>query len=288
MVVVTITNCSPKLRGDLSKWLLEINTGVYVGKVSAKVRDALWKRICENISDGQATMVFSAQNEQHMDFYVHNTSWKPVDLDGIKLMKHMNPTAVNSGSELKPGYSYASIMRKAQRKKKRIAPKDYIILDIETTGISYENDEITEIGYIKVENGKMTEEKGALIKTEKNIPENITKLTGISDQMLLESGVELKGVLEELFAVINGQNVVIYNADFDLNFLEKGAKKYDLEFPSVTIADVFEIARKRLRGLENYTLETVAKAFGITEKQRHRAIEDCQILFEVYCKLNEI
>ena len=88
MIVLTIANCPPKLRGDLSKWLLEINTGVYVGRVSARVREALWQRVCENIRDGQATMVFTANNEQHMDFYVHNTAWEPVDLDGIKLMKH--------------------------------------------------------------------------------------------------------------------------------------------------------------------------------------------------------
>lgn len=90
MIVITLTKCPLKLRGDLSKWLIEINTGVYVGKVSARVRDALWKRICENISDGHAMMVFSAQNEQNMDFRVHNTTWMPVDFDGIKLMKHPN------------------------------------------------------------------------------------------------------------------------------------------------------------------------------------------------------
>ena len=96
-----MTNCPPKLRGDLSKWRLEINTGVYVGHVNARVREALWQRICENIRDGQATMVFTTNNEQHMDFYVHNTSWKPVDLDGIKLMKHPDKTSYMAEDELK-------------------------------------------------------------------------------------------------------------------------------------------------------------------------------------------
>ena len=49
MVVVVLTDCPPKLRGDLSKWFFEINTGVYVGNVSARVRERIWKRICENI-----------------------------------------------------------------------------------------------------------------------------------------------------------------------------------------------------------------------------------------------
>ena len=51
-----MTNCPPSLRGDLSKWLCEINTGVYVGNVSSRVRDAIWDRVCENLKNGQATL----------------------------------------------------------------------------------------------------------------------------------------------------------------------------------------------------------------------------------------
>ena len=57
MVVITLSDCPPKVRGDLSKWLIEINTGVYVGQVSMRVREELWKRICENLHTGRATMV---------------------------------------------------------------------------------------------------------------------------------------------------------------------------------------------------------------------------------------
>ena len=63
MVVLVLTDCPPKVRGDLSKWLFEINTGVYVGNISARVRELLWNRICENIRQGQATMVYSAAGE---------------------------------------------------------------------------------------------------------------------------------------------------------------------------------------------------------------------------------
>ena len=87
IVVVAITNCPPKLRGDLSKWLFEVNTGVYTGNLSSRVRDAVWDRICQNIGSGSATMVFSAGNEQNLDFRVCNSSWTPVDYDGIKLMR---------------------------------------------------------------------------------------------------------------------------------------------------------------------------------------------------------
>ena len=64
MIIICISNCPPALRGDLSKWLSEVNTGVYIGKLSAKVRDELWKRVCNSIRSGQATMVYSTNNEQ--------------------------------------------------------------------------------------------------------------------------------------------------------------------------------------------------------------------------------
>ena len=78
-----MTDCPPRLRGNLSKWLCEINTGVYVGQLSSRVRDALWDRVCKNLQTGRATMVYTTNGEQKMDFRVHNTSWTPVDFDGI-------------------------------------------------------------------------------------------------------------------------------------------------------------------------------------------------------------
>ena len=127
MIVVSMTKCPPKLRGDLSKWLLEINTGVYVGKVSARVREALWQRICENISDGQATMVFSAQNEQHMDFYVHNNkSFMPVDFDGIKLIKHLNKTLFQSDSTSDCSNVSGKLIGK--RRRNSVSQNSYVLL----------------------------------------------------------------------------------------------------------------------------------------------------------------
>ena len=86
-----MTDCPPRLRGDLSKWLQEINTGVYVGNVSGRVRDAIWDRVCENLKNGRATMVFSANNEQRMDFRVHNSGWVPVDYEGLQLIRRPLP-----------------------------------------------------------------------------------------------------------------------------------------------------------------------------------------------------
>ncbi len=100
MVVITMSSCPPKLRGDLTKWLFEIHTGVYVGQISAKVREMIWNRVCENIKDGQAVMVYNFANEQHLEFRTHNTAWKVRDFDGIKLM--MRPKAPEQTEDVLP------------------------------------------------------------------------------------------------------------------------------------------------------------------------------------------
>jgi len=116
MIVLTLSDCPVSLRGDLSKWLIEINSGVFVGRVSARVRDKLWERVRETIKGGRATLVYPARNEQHMDFRVHNSEWEPIDFDGIKLMLRPSPARVKKLGGLRLGYSKASLHRKIKKR----------------------------------------------------------------------------------------------------------------------------------------------------------------------------
>ena len=167
MIVVTLTDCPPKLRGDLSKWLMEVNAGVYVGKVSARVREELWKRICENLLHGRATMVFSTNSEQGMDFYVYNTSWTPVDFDGIKLMRRPNSIMIESGQ--KQNRSKAAVQQMIRQKERSKARENnqggYVIIDVETTGLNSESDEIIELAGIRIVNHEVTD-KIAMLAAE--------------------------------------------------------------------------------------------------------------------------
>ena len=288
MVAVSLTNCPPKLRGDLSKWLLEINTGVYVGQVSARVREALWKRICENVGSGQATMVFSTNNEQRFDFYVHNTLWRPADFNGIKLMKHMNtvPYKVNTDSDNKPSMSMAAIQRMNKKRRRNSLLTSYVLVDIETTGLSCESDKIIEIGFIDVSGGKIKERQSFLISVD-TIPAGIVKLTGITEELVHREGCELKAALEKAFEIMDDRNVLIYNAEFDLAFLKKGAEICELDFPDIHLLDVLELTKKMVKNAPNYKLDTIASLMEITKEQTHRALDDCLLMNEVYLKLNE-
>ena len=146
--------CLPRLRGDLSKWLCEINTGVYVGNVSSRVRDAVWDRVCQNLKNGQATLVYTAAGEQRMEFRTHNTSWEAVDFDGIKLMRRPLPQTQTEAMDLKPGFSKAAKYQMAQKMAQRTARKpgknDYTVIDLETTGLHAATDSIVEYGAVRL------------------------------------------------------------------------------------------------------------------------------------------
>ena len=289
MIVLTMTNCPPKLRGDLSKWLLEINTGVYVGNVNARVRELIWKRVCENIKNGQATLVFPANNEQHMDFYVHNTNWQPIDLDGIKLMKHPK-NIYEQGEMLKSGFSNAAKRRMGLKKNARRVEKadnDFVIIDIETTGLSVENDEILEIGAIRIVNGKTVEEYERLIAVKTEIAQNISELTGITQEQVIENGKPINEALPSFMDFVKGSEVAGYNVNFDHDFLLAECSRQGIDITKIKFTDVMTIVKSKLKGMRSYNLESVAKRLGITTKQQHRALSDCYLLYQVYCKLNE-
>ena len=120
MVVIVLTACPVGLRGDLTRWLLEIAPGVFVGHIDARIRDRLWERIIDLLRDGRAVMVYSARNEQHMAFKVYGADWSPVDCDGFQLIKR--PKEAKEGSFVgtpRKGWSNASKYRKARKFSKR-------------------------------------------------------------------------------------------------------------------------------------------------------------------------
>ena len=299
MIVIMLSDCPPKVRGDLSKWLCEINTGVFVGNVSSRVREEVWQRICENIKSGQATMVFSAPGEQKMDFRVHNTTWEPVDLDGIKLMRRPLPAARKSdGTEKEEqrhqgAKSRAEQLYMAERMAKARAKKQfqegYVVLDIETTGTSLEKDEIIEIGALKVESGAVTEEFSMLTRINGEIPVEIQKLTGITEKELQSMGRPLEEVLEKLFEFAGNRIIVGHNVTFDYNFIRAACRKMKLEMRLETASrDTLALSRRKIKGVGSYQLEALMKHLGYEVSNAHRALADCYLTWQLYQKLNEM
>lgn len=297
MVVVVLTNCPPKLRGDLSMWLFEINTGVYVGNISARVRDLLWERICSNVKHGQASMVFSTSGEQKLDFRVYNTSWSVVDFDGIKLMRRPNSKqsiAKEALIDRSLDYGFSAVSRFEKNKhfqlsshKKIRDDENYIVIDIETTGLSHLSDNIIEIAAIKVKDGNPIEEFQSLIKCEFCIPEQVTQLTGITNEDLEKDGRGVREVLIDFIQFISDQPLVCHNMSFDINFIQATCKKNNIKIPKNKCIDTLVLAKRKLKFLTNYRLETIAEVLEIPSENHHRALRDCYITYNVYNKLKE-
>lgn len=287
MVVITMNNCPPKLRGDLTKWLFEIHTGVYVGRVSAKVREMLWSRVCQNIKDGQAVMVYSFANEQHLEFRTHNTEWKIRDFDGIKLM--MRPKSPEQTEEVLPkGFSSASKRLIAGRRRRSAGNigQEWVFLDIETDGLDFEKSRIIEVAALVADETRIKQSWSALIKQDKALSPQIVELTHITDEML-SRGIELECALKQLGDIVRGKVAVCFNKSFDIGFLEREFEKNNLEIPFGKVIDALALARKRVRDVNNYKLGSLAEYFGISCEQ-HRALPDCETLYKVFLKLNEI
>ena len=289
MIVLTLTDCPARLRGDLTKWLVEINTGVYVGNVSARVRDELWDRVCEHVKEGRATLVYTARNEQGMAFRVHNTKWEPVDFDGITLMRRPAQTAMAEKPDGAPLPARVEQRMLAQRNASRRAwiMEDYVVIDLETTGLSAAHDDIIELAALRIRKGQKAAAFERLVRIDKRLPASITELTGITDGLLTEQGVLLNTALTEFIAFLGNDVIIAHNAPFDISFLRAACKSEAMNMPRSRVIDTLDIARKRLKGLSDYKLSTVAAALGLHADGLHRAISDCELLHCVYAKLNE-
>jgi len=293
-VIIVLSDCPPKLRGDMSKWFFEINTGIYVGNVSARVREKLWERITTNIGHGHATMVYSAPGEQRMCFLVHNSYWKPVDFDGITLM--CRPDHRNRPSEVdkkETGFSNAAKRQYAQIKAKKgheldgFCASSYVVLDFETTGLDAQKDSIIEVGAILVDRGKIAEKMETLVHCQRNIPPEITQLTGIKNEHLEKEGISLDDAICRLWDLSEEFPFVCYHAPFEKAFLTEACSKTAQRFDNRFI-DVLQFAKLLLPEIGNYQLAALANYFGIVQTSRHRALADCVLTQEVYVKLKEI
>lgn len=285
MVVLSVTNCPQQLRGDLTKWFIEIDIGVYVGKITARVREKIWSRVCDNIKTGKAIMVYSTNSEQGFAILTHNTAWTPIDCEGIWLMqKSNNTTDALTQSELVKGFSKAA--QYAKRKKYRNSSiKQYVILDLETTGLNFDSDRIIEIGMLRVVDGHIVNQYQNLINSDKVIPPEIISLTGITSDMVTENGISEEVALQEVKSFIGNDTVVGYNVDFDIKFIKKMCERHSQNLFICKCKDILRLVRRKLH-LDNYRLETVARACDVEIGVTHRALEDCKLINRINNELN--
>ncbi|NIH83757.1 type I-E CRISPR-associated endoribonuclease Cas2e [Amycolatopsis granulosa] len=92
MTVIVVAACPVGLRGHLTRWMLEISPGVFVGTINQRIRALMWARVIDMVKTGRAIMVYHAPNEQGLAFEVHQHDWQPIEHEGIHLILRPNTT----------------------------------------------------------------------------------------------------------------------------------------------------------------------------------------------------
>lgn len=155
-----------------------------------------------------------------------------------------------------------------------------VVFDIETTGLSRTKDCIIEIGAVKVVNGEITEKFSTFVNPKRPIPLEIEKLTSINDSMVMDADT-IDVVLPKFLEFCKGCIMVAHNASFDTGFISKNAQELGLKC-DFTIVDTVGMARNLLPDLNNFKLDTVAKAVNVSLEHHHRAVDDAGCTAEIY------
>ena len=148
---------------------------------------------------------------------------------------------------------------------------EYVVFDLETTGFSSEHDKIIEIGAVRVKNGKISEKYSTFVNPERKIPERITELTSITDDMVKDAPV-IEKVLPDFLKFIGDNALVAHNAGFDHGFIRQKAKDQGIE-TDFTVVDTVGLARVLFPELAKYKLDNIAKKLKISLENHHRAVD---------------
>tara|TARA_Y100000310_G_C20677445_1_gene813908 strand:- start:254 stop:832 length:579 start_codon:yes stop_codon:yes gene_type:complete len=151
--------------------------------------------------------------------------------------------------------------------------ESFVIVDIETTGLSKHRHKITEISAIKFQNGEIIDEFNTLINPETKIPKFITKLTGINNEMVKDSP-KIHEVINDFHDFTKDSHFVAHNATFDYNFLNHNLKQHTQKELTNNIICTCKLARRLLPELPNKKLGTVCEHLDIGNYQAHRARGD--------------
>lgn len=162
----------------------------------------------------------------------------------------------------------------------------YVVFDIETTGLYATRDKITEIGAVKVLDGKVCDTFSTFVDPGIPIPEFITKLTGINDA-IVTGAPNIEAALNSFLEFTGELPVVAHNATFDTGFIKVAAKVYNNKFDNIII-DTLQMSRSLFPKLSKHKLDVVAKHLGVKLENHHRAVNDAAATAEIFIKCLEL
>lgn len=158
--------------------------------------------------------------------------------------------------------------------------KEYIVLDLEMTGLSAKTDQIIEIGAIKICDGQSTDSYACIVNSHCMVPHQITELTGITSEMVQE-GIEKDVAIAGLLDFMEGYPLVGQNLGFDYGFLKQWAVNHKRQLEAQA-CDTLKIARELLPPEQSKKLSALCQFFGIERIREHRALDDARETWQVF------
>ena len=160
-----------------------------------------------------------------------------------------------------------------------IKDTNFLVVDVETTGLSAENDRITEVAFVNVQNGQITDEFSSLVNPKQFIPRYITELTGINNEMVMDKPnfKELLPLLNDFIKDIEGTIIFCgHNVSFDHRFMNSSLIRAGANKLNLNTLCTARLARRMKLGLQSKSLYSLTKHFKIDVNRRHRALDDAR------------
>lgn len=161
---------------------------------------------------------------------------------------------------------------------------NYVVVDLETTGLSANWDEIIEMAILKIENGVIVDSYSTLIKPNNEINEYVTELTGITNEMVKDAPL-IKDVLPQFIKSLENQVIIGHNVNFDINFLKRYCFFSDIKLHIDQYCDTLFLSRRLIKHLDHYRLKDLVEYFNIEKGIEHRSLNDCLNTYKVYEQL---
>ena len=156
----------------------------------------------------------------------------------------------------------------------------YCVFDLETTGISFRTEKITEIGIMKYRNGEVIDEFSTFVNPEKPIPMRVQEITNITDEMVKDAPT-IEEILPKVMEFFGDSVLVAHNADFDTSFIRYNCEKNNIKFTN-TYLDTLQLAKELFPDYKKYKLGIIAENLGIKVEVAHRALDDVDTTVKVF------
>ena len=160
-------------------------------------------------------------------------------------------------------------------KDKKIDDEEFVVFDIETTGLNSHTNEIIEIGAVKIKAGRIVDRYSQLINPGRPIPYHITEITSITDEQVANEP-KIDEVIGKFVDFVGDAVLVAHNAPFDMGFIKRDIKKYlNIDY-QCSVIDTLQMARDLFPDLKKYGLGDLNKTLGLALEKHHRAVDDSQ------------